>query len=158
MKIIDDYGSQILEAFWTTIQLTIFSAIGALILGVIIAAMRVSPVPVARFLGAAYVTVFRNTPLTLILLFCVFGLYQTLDISLASTSSSTFVIDNNFRLAILGLSVYTASFVCESIRAGINTVHAGQAEAVTIPRADLPPEPPTHRSSSGISRRDRTAR
>jgi glutamate transport system permease protein len=129
VKIIDDYGSQILEAFWTTIQLTIFSAIGALILGVIIAAMRVSPVPVARFLGAAYVTVFRNTPLTLILLFCVFGLYQTLDISLASTSSSTFVIDNNFRLAILGLSVYTASFVCESIRAGINTVHAGQAEA-----------------------------
>ncbi|MBW0285782.1 glutamate ABC transporter permease [Rhodococcus sp. FH8] len=129
MKIIDDYGSQILEAFWTTIQLTIFSAIGALILGVVIAAMRVSPVPVARFLGAAYVTVFRNTPLTLILLFCVFGLYQTLDISLASTSSSTFVIDNNFRLAILGLSVYTASFVCESIRAGINTVHAGQAEA-----------------------------
>lgn len=129
MKIIDDYGSQILEAFWTTIQLTIFSAIGALILGVIIAAMRVSPVPVARFLGAAYVTVFRNTPLTLILLFCVFGLYQTLDISLASTSSSTFVIDNNFRLAVLGLSVYTASFVCESIRAGINTVHAGQAEA-----------------------------
>ncbi|MFB9780483.1 amino acid ABC transporter permease [Rhodococcus baikonurensis] len=129
MKIIDDYGSQILEAFWTTIQLTIFSAIGALILGVIIAAVRVSPVPVARFLGAAYVTVFRNTPLTLILLFCVFGLYQTLDISLASTSSSTFVIDNNFRLAILGLSVYTASFVCESIRAGINTVHAGQAEA-----------------------------
>ncbi len=129
MKIIDDYGSQILEAFWTTIQLTIFSAIGALILGVVIAAMRVSPVPVARFLGAAYVTVFRNTPLTLILLFCVFGLCQTLDISLASTSSSTFVIDNNFRLAILGLSVYTASFVCESIRAGINTVHAGQAEA-----------------------------
>ena len=129
MKIIDDYGSQILEAFWTTIQLTIFSAIGALILGVVIAAMRVSPVPVARVLGAAYVTVFRNTPLTLILLFCVFGLYQTLDISLASTSSSTFVIDNNFRLAILGLSVYTASFVCESIRAGINTVHAGQAEA-----------------------------
>ncbi|KJF22316.1 amino acid ABC transporter permease [Rhodococcus sp. ACPA4] len=129
MKILDDYGSQILEAFWTTIQLTIFSAIGALILGVIVAAMRVSPVPVARFLGAAYVTVFRNTPLTLILLFCVFGLYQTLDISLASTSSSTFVIDNNFRLAVLGLSVYTASFVCESIRAGINTVHAGQAEA-----------------------------
>jgi glutamate transport system permease protein len=129
VKILDDYGSQILEAFWTTIQLTIFSAIGALILGVIVAAMRVSPVPVARFLGAAYVTVFRNTPLTLILLFCVFGLYQTLDISLASTSSSTFVIDNNFRLAVLGLSVYTASFVCESIRAGINTVHAGQAEA-----------------------------
>ncbi|NMM85900.1 glutamate ABC transporter permease [Rhodococcus sp. SRB_17] len=129
MKILDEYGSQILEAFWTTIQLTIFSAIGALILGVIIAAMRVSPVPVARFLGTAYVTIFRNTPLTLILLFCVFGLSQTLGVKLASSNSSTFVIDNNFRLAVLGLSIYTASFVCESIRAGINTVNAGQAEA-----------------------------
>ncbi|MCJ0902717.1 MULTISPECIES: amino acid ABC transporter permease [unclassified Rhodococcus (in: high G+C Gram-positive bacteria)] len=129
MKILDEYGSQILEAFWTTIQLTIFSAIGALILGVIIAAMRVSPVPVARFLGTAYVTIFRNTPLTLILLFCVFGLSQTLGVNLASNNSSTFVIDNNFRLAVLGLSIYTASFVCESIRAGINTVNAGQAEA-----------------------------
>lgn len=62
MNLLSKYGDQILEAFWTTIQLTFFSAIGAVIIGVLIAAMRVSPVPVARFLGTAYVTVFRNTP------------------------------------------------------------------------------------------------
>ncbi|MCD2108617.1 amino acid ABC transporter permease [Rhodococcus sp. IEGM 1409] len=129
MNLLSKYGDQILEAFWTTIQLTFFSAIGAVIIGVLIAAMRVSPVPVARFLGTAYVTVFRNTPLTLILLFCLFGLSQTLGVNLAKSDSPTFLTDNNFRLAVLGLSVYTAAFVCESLRSGINTVSVGQAEA-----------------------------
>jgi len=129
VNLLSKYGDQILEAFWTTIQLTFFSAIGAVIIGVLIAAMRVSPVPVARFLGTAYVTVFRNTPLTLILLFCLFGLSQTLGVNLARSDSPTFLTDNNFRLAVLGLSVYTAAFVCESLRSGINTVPVGQAEA-----------------------------
>ncbi len=129
MDLLSKYGSQLLEAFWTTIQLTVLSAIGSLILGTILAAMRVSPIPVARAIGTAYVTVFRNTPLTLIIIFCLFGLSQTLQINLAPQSSPTFLVDNNFRLAVLGLTVYTAAFVCESLRAGINTVHLGQSEA-----------------------------
>lgn len=112
-----------------TIKLTVLSAIGALIIGTIIAAMRVSPIPVARALATAYVTIFRNTPLTLIILFTSFGLYQTMGVALAAEDSPTFLVDNNFRLAILGLSVYTASFVAESLRSGINTVPVGQAEA-----------------------------
>ncbi|AHD19475.1 amino acid ABC transporter permease [Rhodococcus pyridinivorans] len=129
MDLLSKYSSQLLDAFWTTIQLTVISAIGALILGTILAAMRVSPIPVARAVGAAYVTIFRNTPLTLIIIFCLFGLSQTLGIKLASESSPTFLVDNNFRLAVLGLSVYTAAFVCESLRSGINTVSLGQSEA-----------------------------
>ncbi|MGB3771788.1 MAG: amino acid ABC transporter permease [Rhodococcus sp. (in: high G+C Gram-positive bacteria)] len=129
MEIFTDYRSELVDAFWMTIKLAVLSAIGALVLGTILAGMRVSPVPVARWVGATYVTIFRNTPLTLILLFCSFGLYQTLGLSLASESSPTGLADNNFRLAVLGLSVYTASFVCESLRSGINTVNVGQAEA-----------------------------
>ncbi|MBS9372630.1 amino acid ABC transporter permease [Rhodococcus sp. B50] len=129
MDLLSKYSSQLLDAFWTTIQLTVISAIGALILGTILAAMRVSPIPVARAVGTAYVTIFRNTPLTLIIIFCLFGLSQTLGIKLASESSPTFLVDNNFRLAVLGLSVYTAAFVCESLRSGINTVSLGQSEA-----------------------------
>lgn len=123
--LISEYDTQILEAFWVTIKLTFFSAIGALILGTIVAAMRVSPVPVARWLGTAYVTVFRNTPLTLIIVFCSLGLYLTLGWALAGDS----LADNNYWWAIVGLSVYTAAFVCESLRAGINTVPLGQSEA-----------------------------
>jgi len=129
VDLLNKYGSQLLDAFWTTIQLTVLSAICALVLGTILAAMRVSPIPVARAFAAAYVTIFRNTPLTLIIIFCLFGLSQVLGVNLAPQSSPTFIIDNNFRLAVLGLSVYTASFVCESLRSGINTVHVGQSEA-----------------------------
>ncbi|MGV0579799.1 amino acid ABC transporter permease [Mycolicibacterium sp. XJ879] len=129
MEIFTRYQAQIFEAFWTTIQLTIYSAVGALVLGTVLAAMRLAPVPVLKWLGAAYVNVVRNTPLTLIILFCSFGIAQTLGITLVDPQSLTSIEDSNFRLAVLGLTVYTASFVCETLRSGVNTVPLGQAEA-----------------------------
>lgn len=129
MEVFSEYRDQIFEAFWTTIQLTVFSAVGALILGTLLAAMRLSPVPMLNWLGTSYVNVVRNTPLTLIILFCSFGLSQTLGITLVDSQSTTSIEDSNFRLAVLGLTVYTASFVCETIRSGVNTVPLGQAEA-----------------------------
>ncbi|MEV4238827.1 MULTISPECIES: amino acid ABC transporter permease [unclassified Nocardia] len=118
----------VLGAFWVTIKLTASSAVLALILGTFVAAMRVSPVPVARFLGAAYVTIFRNTPLTLIIVFSSLGLYSTMGWKLAPEGPNS-LAQNNFRYAVLGLSIYTAAFVCESLRSGINTVPMGQSEA-----------------------------
>jgi glutamate transport system permease protein len=129
VEVFSEYRGQIFEAFWTTIQLTVFSALGALILGTVLAGMRLSPVPVLNWLGTSYVNVVRNTPLTLIILFCSFGLSQTLGITLVDSQSTTSIEDGNFRLAVLGLTVYTASFVCETIRSGVNTVPLGQAEA-----------------------------
>jgi glutamate transport system permease protein len=129
VEIFRKYQSEIFEAFWTTVQLTIFSALGALILGTVLAAMRLSPVPVMRWLGTIYVNMVRNTPLTLIILFCSFGLSVTLRITLVDEQSLTSIDDSNFRLAVLGLTVYTASFVCETVRSGVNTVPLGQAEA-----------------------------
>jgi glutamate transport system permease protein len=128
-RIFAEYRDEIFAAFWVTIKLTAYSGLGALILGTFLAAMRLSPVPMLRWLGSAYVTILRNTPLTLLLLFCSFGLSQTLGIALANPRSLTSIADSNFRLAVLGLAVYTAAFVCESVRAGVNTVPVGQAEA-----------------------------
>ncbi|RNE49341.1 amino acid ABC transporter permease [Corynebacterium alimapuense] len=124
-----DLGPQLLPAFWLTIQLTIYSAIGSMILGTILTAMRFSPVAILRGMATFYINVLRNTPLTLIILFCSFGLYQNLGLTLSNPDSSTFLIDNNFRLAILAFVLYTSAFVSESLRSGINTVHFGQAEA-----------------------------
>jgi glutamate transport system permease protein len=129
VEIFDAYRDQIFAAFWTTIQLTVYSAIGALILGTGLAAMRLAPVPVLNWLGAAYVNVIRNTPLTLIIVFCALGVGQTLRITLVDPHSPTSIADSNFRLAVLGLTIYTASFVCETVRSGVNTVPMGQAEA-----------------------------
>lgn len=122
-------GPAILPAFWVTIKLTILSAIGAMIVGTILVAMRVSPVKILRTIATFYINTVRNTPLTLVVLFCSFGLYQTMGVELASRTSSNFLAENNFRLAVLGFILYTAAFVAESLRAGINTVSFGQAEA-----------------------------
>ena len=130
MEVLPGYTvGQVLEAFWTTIQLTVFSAVGALILGTVLAAMRLAPVPMLNWLGTTYVNVVRNTPLTLIILFCSFGLAQTLGVTFVDSNSPTSIEDSNFRLAVLGLTVYTASFVCETVRSGVNTIPLGQAEA-----------------------------
>ncbi len=129
MEVFSEYRGLIFEAFWITIQLTVFSAVGALVLGTLLAAMRLAPVPMLNWIGTGYVNVVRNTPLTLIILFCSFGLAQTLGVTLVDARSPTSIADSNFRLAVLGLAVYTAAFVCETVRAGVNTVPLGQAEA-----------------------------
>ncbi|MFD9043551.1 amino acid ABC transporter permease [Streptomyces bottropensis] len=118
-------GYDLLGAFWTTVQLTVYSAIGSLIWGTLLAAMRVSPVPLMRGFGTTYVNVVRNIPLTIIIVFTSLGLYSTLGIDLGAERFEGI----NFRLAVLGLTAYTAAFVCEALRSGINTVPVGQAEA-----------------------------
>jgi glutamate transport system permease protein len=115
----------VLGAFWVNVQLTVYSAIGALIWGTILVAMRVSPVPVMRAFGTAYVNIVRNTPLTVIIVATSLALNQTLGITLAGKTFD----QQGFRLAVLGFIAYTSTFVCESLRAGINTVPVGQAEA-----------------------------
>jgi len=127
VEILEKYD--VLAAFWMTIYLTFFAAIGSLLIGTVLAVMRVSPVGVLRGLGAFYVNTVRNTPLTLILLFCVLGVLYQLQVQLASTDSPTSLRDNAIRWAIVGLSVYHAAFVCEALRSGVNTVDRGQAEA-----------------------------
>ena len=113
-----------LAGFRLILGLTSASAVLSLVLGVMLAAMRVSPVPVLRAFGAAWVNVFRNTPLTLIIFFAYFGLFVNLGLALSDDLKN-----NNFWLGVAGLSVYTAAFVCEAIRSGVNTVPVGQAEA-----------------------------
>jgi glutamate transport system permease protein len=105
------------RGFRTTVSLTLLAAIGALLLGILIAAMRVSPVPPLRWAGTAYVQLVRNTPLTVVFFLVVFGLPEV-DVTLPF-----------FRFAVLALAIYTAAFVAEAVRSGINSVAAGQAEA-----------------------------
>jgi glutamate transport system permease protein len=105
------------EGFVTTLELSVLSSLLALLLGTLLAAMRVSPVPTLRAAGATYVELVRNTPLTVVFFFVVFVLPQ-LDILLPY-----------FTFAVIALTVYHAAFFCEAVRSGINSVGVGQAEA-----------------------------
>jgi glutamate transport system permease protein len=115
----------VLGAFGMTVYLAFFSAIGSLVLGTVVGIMRLSPVRVLRLLGTGYVNIFRNTPLTLLVVLSVLGLTYILGLNLDPSS----ITGNASRWAIVMLSVYHASFVCEALRSGVNTIPAGQAEA-----------------------------
>ncbi len=106
------------EGFRTTLALTLISATIALVLGTVLGAFRVSPVAPLRWFGTTYVELVRNTPLTLVFIFFVFVAPQ-----LGYTPSSFFIP------AVMALSIYTAAFVCEAVRSGVNSVGVGQAEA-----------------------------
>ena len=125
MDLFSEYGSAILTSFGLTLRLAFFSGIFSLLLGVVLATFRVSPVPVLRWIGSAVVYTFRNTPLTLVMFFTLFGLSYQLGLNF----NEELIYRNNFWLAVLALSVYTSTFVCEVLRSGINTVPLGQAEA-----------------------------
>ncbi|MEU5979043.1 amino acid ABC transporter permease [Streptomyces sp. NPDC047315] len=122
---LDSGQYDLLDAFWVTVKLTVYSAIGSLIWGTLLAGMRVGPVPLMRAFGTGYVNVVRNTPLTVVLIICSLGLNQTLGVNLGADNFK----DIGFRMAVLGLVAYTGTFVCEALRSGINTVPVGQAEA-----------------------------
>jgi glutamate transport system permease protein len=114
----------VLAAFWVNIQLTFWAAILSLVLGTVLALMRISPIASLQWAGTAYVTTFRNTPLTIILTFTYLVVFAQLGIALSDDLNATF-----FWYAVIGLAVYHAAFVCEAIRSGVNTVPVGQAEA-----------------------------
>ncbi|MDI3422342.1 amino acid ABC transporter permease [Streptomyces luteolus] len=118
MNVLLDNLSLFREGFIGTLELTGASALVAMVLGVIIAGFRVSPVPPLRIFGTLWVTLLRNTPLTLLFLVAFFVVPKVLFPDLDS-----------FLLAVCACGFYTSAFVAEAVRSGINTVPLGQAEA-----------------------------
>ena len=114
----------ILGAFWVTIQLSVLSALGSLVIGTFVAVFRISPVAVLRLIGSLYVNLIRNTPLTLLMVSSILGMTFILGLQISEQATT-----NAYWWAIVMLSVYHAAFVCEAIRSGVNTIPAGQAEA-----------------------------
>lgn len=117
MHVVFDNFDLYVDGFFKTLGLCAWAAVGAVVLGTLLAAFRVSPVPPLRWTGTGYVTVVRNCPLTVVLFFVAFGLPEI------------GVNQSYYRFALGGLILYTAAFVCEAVRSGINSVSAGQAEA-----------------------------
>ncbi|OAH11531.1 amino acid ABC transporter permease [Streptomyces jeddahensis] len=105
------------KGFLGTVELTVYASVLALVLGFVMASFRVAPVGSLRVFGTVWVTVLRNTPLTLLFFAVLLGLPR-------------FGIVLPFQLfAVLALGCYTSAFICEALRSGINTVPRGQGEA-----------------------------
>ncbi|MEU0278924.1 amino acid ABC transporter permease [Streptomyces sp. NPDC088147] len=117
MDVLTDNLSLYGRGFLGTVELTVYASLLALALGFVMASFRVAPVRALRALGTVWVTVLRNTPLTLLFFAVVLGLPR-------------FGLVLPFQLfAVLALGCYTSAFICEVLRSGINTVPKGQGEA-----------------------------
>ena len=118
MSLVTDNFPLLRDAFLTTLSLAVVSGLVALVLGTVLVAMRVSPIAPLRGFSTLYVEIFRNTPLTVVFFFLAFGIVE---IGLQ--------FPTRYITAVAALSLYTASFVSEALRSGINAVPPGQAEA-----------------------------
>lgn len=131
------FDERVSEAAWNTLQLTIWSMVLGLLLGVVIAVMRLSPNPVFKAVSWVYLWIFRGTPVYVQLVF--WGLFPTIyqRIQLGVPFGPSFFhldlrdLSISFLLAIIGLGLNEAAYMAEIIRAGINSVPEGQSEAST---------------------------
>jgi polar amino acid transport system permease protein len=131
------FDRRISQAAGFTLLLTIYSMVGAIILGVTLAVMRLSDNPVVKGVAWLYVWIFRGTPVyvQLALWGLVTTIYKTIDIGVpftqpwVSIESKGFV--DVFWLAVIGLALNEAAYMAEIVRAGILSVDKGQEEAAT---------------------------
>jgi len=117
MHVITDNLDLFFEGFVKTLGICLICIAGSLVLGTVVAAFRVSPVTPLRGVGTLYVNVVRNCPLTVVLFFIAFGLPEI------------GINQSYYAFGCIALIIYTAAFVCEALRSGINAIPAGQAEA-----------------------------
>jgi polar amino acid transport system permease protein len=131
------FDQRISSAAWNTIQLTIWAMVIGLLLGVVLAIMRLSPNPVFTSVSWVYLWIFRGTPVYVQLVF--WGLFPTLYKHMQfgiPFGPSFFHLDLqdlsiSFILAAVGLGLNEAAYMAEIIRAGISSVPEGQSEAAT---------------------------
>jgi polar amino acid transport system permease protein len=112
-----DYSSDLLHALIKTIEYTIASFIGAALLGLILALMRLSPLRLLRVPAVVYTELFKNVPLLAIIFLTYFGL------------ASQGVKLSVFAAGTLSLIIFYAAYLSEIFRGAIGGVHPGQQEA-----------------------------
>lgn len=117
MNVVTDNLAFYLRGMGTTALLSLASFALAMLVGVVVAGFRVSPIPPLRWVGTFYVETVRNTPLLVLLFLFVFGL------------TKVGILFGYFTSAVIVLGGYTGALVAETVRAGINSVAVGQAEA-----------------------------
>ncbi len=130
MNVVLDNANEVVLAFAYTLLLFVIAGAASMVVGTLLAAMRVGPVAVLSRAAGVYVTMVRNTPLLVVLIFFRFaGPKVGLQFNFVDLTIGDFRINNIFVACTVGLIVYTSTFVCEAIRSGVNAVPLGQAEA-----------------------------
>ncbi|WP_457948743.1 amino acid ABC transporter permease [Pseudarthrobacter sp. alpha12b] len=131
------FDRRISQAAWVTLSLTVYAMIGAIVIGLLLAIMRLSPNPVLKNIAWLYIWIFRGTPVYVQLVF--WGLVSliypvfTLGIPFMQpwVTIPNSIFTNLFITAVIGLGLNEAAYMSEIVRAGLLSVDRGQEEAAT---------------------------
>jgi putative glutamine transport system permease protein len=118
-----EFPAEYFGGFWLTIQISVLGLVGAIVVGTLVALLRISPIAPLRWIGGSYVEFFRNTPLVVQLFFLFFGL------PFLGLRFSPDLFENIFRAAFVGMALYHGAYVAEVVRGGLLAVERGQIEA-----------------------------
>lgn len=129
------FFSSILRGIGVTIWISIVATAVGLVLGVVIAVMKLSRNPVLRWIAEAYIWFFRGTPVLvqLVFWFNLALLLPNITLQIPFTNigmrwNTNDLISGN-TAAILGLGLNLSAYFAETVRAGIMAVDRGQSEA-----------------------------
>lgn len=126
MQFIWEQRGAFLHGLLGTVELSVAAGLLATVIGLAVAAMRVSPIAALRTAGAAWSGFFRNLPLTLVFL----GTSVILPVlGIRFRWADALGVDAFFIFAVIALGTYTSCFVADAVRSGFNAVPVGQAEA-----------------------------
>ncbi|EMG38345.1 amino acid ABC transporter membrane protein 1, PAAT family [Desulfocurvibacter africanus PCS] len=121
-----EYGQWLFDGLLITLQISAVSIVLSLILGTLVAVMRLTRIKFLEWIALAYTEFFRNTPLLVQIFFWYFGSHSVLP-----EFVNTWLYDHDFEFAagVISLTVYTSAFIAEEIRSGIFAIPKTQLEA-----------------------------
>lgn len=115
--LLSQYGDRYFQALLTTYKLTAFAFILAVIVGIVITVMRISPIKPLRIAADFYVQIFRNIPGAALLILLVYALpYLN-------------VVLSYYMCVLMAITLIPSAFCSEYLMAGMNTISPGQIEA-----------------------------
>ena len=112
------------EGFVTSLQIFVFTLLGALPLGVPIALARMSRLAPLRWLARIYISVMRGTPLMLQMFAIYFAPYYVFGIQLTP--------DSKWQACVVAFIINYAGYFAEIYRSGIQSIPRGQYEAAEV--------------------------
>lgn len=119
----------LLPGLWATLRAAVVAIVLSMVLGVVLAMMRMSDIAPLRWATSVFVEFFRAVPVLIMMIFTWVMLVKNPTLRQVATTLGIEARDVTFVAVVTGLVLYNSSVICEVVRNGVTSLPAGQREA-----------------------------